>query len=127
MFRCLKCLIDSSITDAKEVIKRAHNGERFTLCGCQLHVSEYHPPPVDPFKVYIKEIAATTTNECITNFIAAVIHLEPLSIIHGETPGTALVTFGSTIGNTFEPRHEKTNIVRLRPALIQISLRIRAV
>jgi hypothetical protein len=52
MFRCLKYLIDSSITDAKEVIKRAHNGERFTLYGCQLHVSEYRPPPVDPFKVY---------------------------------------------------------------------------
>jgi hypothetical protein len=28
--------------------------------------------------------------------------------------------------NLFEPRHDKINIVRLRPALIQTSLRIRA-
>jgi hypothetical protein len=29
--------------------------------------------------------------------------------------------------DTFEPRHDKTNTVRLRPAWIQTSLRIRAV
>jgi hypothetical protein len=31
------------------------------------------------------------------------------------------------INKTYEPRHDKTNIVRLRPAWIQTSLRIRAV
>jgi hypothetical protein len=29
--------------------------------------------------------------------------------------------------STFEPRHDKTNVMRLRPAWIQTSLRIRAV
>jgi hypothetical protein len=35
--------------------------------------------------------------------------------------------FERLIDNTNEPRHDKTNIVLLRPAWIQISLRIRAV
>jgi hypothetical protein len=29
--------------------------------------------------------------------------------------------------NKYEPRHDKTNVMRLRPAWIQTSLRIRAV
>jgi hypothetical protein len=37
------------------------------------------------------------------------------------------VTWLLNMGKQYEPRHDKTNIVRLRPAWIKTSLRIRAV
>ncbi|XP_053377233.1 protein mono-ADP-ribosyltransferase PARP14-like isoform X2 [Mercenaria mercenaria] len=79
--------------DAKEVIRRALSGEKFALSGCHLHVSEYHPPPLDPLKVFIREIAETTTIECITNFLAASTNSEPFDVVYGETPGTAMASF----------------------------------
>ncbi|XP_060567744.1 protein mono-ADP-ribosyltransferase PARP14-like [Ruditapes philippinarum] len=82
---------------AAAVIQRGLEGKQCTIAGCQLTVSEYHPPPVDPFKIFISGISETTTMECITNFLAAQTHSEPSTIILGETPGTALVLFDTRI------------------------------
>lgn len=84
--------------DAIEVIRRADSGETFTLVGHELTVSKHEPPPTDPYKLFIRNIAETTTKECIINFIASRAKSEAADVKFGETPGTVMVCFDKPPG-----------------------------
>lgn len=53
---------------------------------------------MDPFRLFFRNIAETTTKECITNFLASRAKNEPTEVKFGETPGTAMVCFDKPPG-----------------------------
>lgn len=81
------------------MLQGADLGRNMLLSGNELTVSEYRPPALDPLKVFVQNIAESTTTECIANFISVMGGLETTDVRPGETPGTAMVCYRTPPGN----------------------------
>jgi hypothetical protein len=77
----------------------------------------------------IQMIFITVINSYLTlNYFDDNILINLIRILHnGNEHAIKTLSNSSTFKIIYEPRHNKTNIVRLRPAWIPTSLRIRAV
>ncbi|KAL3863575.1 hypothetical protein ACJMK2_005326 [Sinanodonta woodiana] len=67
--------------------------EPFSLEKSDLSVEEYVPPPPDPLRLFLKNLSAGITEECLSLYLEPRCNALPTKIIFGRLPGTALVTF----------------------------------
>ncbi|KAL3863571.1 hypothetical protein ACJMK2_005322 [Sinanodonta woodiana] len=67
--------------------------EPFYLEKAELSVEEYVPPPLDPLRLFLKNLSAGITEEYLILYLEPCCNALPTKIHFGRLPGTALVIF----------------------------------
>jgi hypothetical protein len=69
--------------------------------GISVSVELYVPPkprPTYPNKLLFKNVADSTTKDCLTMYIERVTGLDPQDVLYGDQLGTVLITFDEEPG-----------------------------
>ncbi|KAK3600834.1 hypothetical protein CHS0354_014195 [Potamilus streckersoni] len=84
--------------------------ESFYLENTKLSVEEYVPHPVDPLRLFLKNLSIEITKECLSLYLEPRCRATPTEIHMGRLPGTALVTFSEPpdVGLLLRKVKEKT-------------------